>query len=270
MAGSLNSVMVIGTVEADPEMRFSQEGVPVTNFTVGVNRHWRDREGNPQESTDWLHVVAWDKLAESCNAHAPKGTSVYVEGHLKTRNWETQDGQKHYRTEVIANSVNLVARAPADGSSDEGQVTESSGDADALPVAALNRVTVIGNVGRDPEMRSLPSGTQVASFSVAANRRWRDKEGNSQEETEWVRVSAWDRLAEICHQYAVKGRQVYIEGRLQTRSYEGRDGQKRQWTEVRANTMMLLGSRPGGAAVPGDVAESTSTAEESGEDEIPF
>jgi single-strand DNA-binding protein len=105
----------------------------------------------------------------------------------------------------------------------------------------LNKVMVIGNVGRDPEMRYIPSGKPVTSFSIATSRSWTDGDGERHEETEWFNVVAWGNLAEICKQHLRKGQQVYIEGRLQTRSWEDHEGRKRFRTEVVANEMILLG-----------------------------
>ena len=110
--------------------------------------------------------------------------------------------------------------------------------------ASLNKVMIIGRLGRDPEMRYTPSGSPVTNFSVAASRRWNSPSGEQREETEWFNVVAWDKLAEQCNEYLHKGRLVYIEGRLRTRSWEGTDGQKRYRTEVVAQQMMMLDSRP--------------------------
>ena len=107
----------------------------------------------------------------------------------------------------------------------------------------LNKVMVIGNLGRDPEMRYMPSGRPVTSFSVATTRSWTNADGERREETEWFNVVTWGNLAEICKQYLCKGQQVYIEGRMQTRSWEDHEGRKRFRTELVANEMIMLGSR---------------------------
>src|ERR671939_855785 len=113
----------------------------------------------------------------------------------------------------------------------------------------LNKVMIIGNVGRDPEMRYTPGGAAVTSFSVAVSRRWTTPENEVRDETEWFNVVAWNKLAETCNQLITKGRKVYIEGRLQTRSWDDREtGQKKYRTEVIASTMLLLDSRPGSGA----------------------
>lgn len=107
----------------------------------------------------------------------------------------------------------------------------------------LNKVMIIGHVGRDPEMRYTPSGRPVTSFSVATSRSWTSAEGDRREETEWFNVVAWGNLAEICKAHLNKGQQVYVEGRLQTRGWEDDSGKKHFRTELVANEMILLGDR---------------------------
>jgi len=115
----------------------------------------------------------------------------------------------------------------------------------------LNKVLIIGNLGRDPEMRYTPSGKPVTSFSVAVSRGWTTSAGEKREATEWFNIVAWGALAEICNQYLRKGSRVYVEGRLQTRSWDDPDGQRHSRTEVVANEMMILDNRSG-AAEPED------------------
>lgn len=112
---------------------------------------------------------------------------------------------------------------------------------------SLNRATVLGNCTRDPEVRQTPSGQSVCSFGIATNRSWTDAAGAKQEATDFHNVVAWGKLAEICGQYLAKGRKAYVEGRLQTRSWEGQDGQKRSTTEIVADNVILL-DRAGGSA----------------------
>ena len=108
----------------------------------------------------------------------------------------------------------------------------------------MNKIIVIGNLGRDPEMRYTPNGQSVTSFSIASNRRY-TVGGEQREETEWFNVSAWGRLGETCNQYLTKGRQVYVEGRLRSRSYEGRDGQTRFVNEINATDIHFLSQGQG-------------------------
>lgn len=107
---SLNKVMIIGNLGSDPEMRFTPNGRPVTSFRVATNRVYTTPGGERREETEWFTVVAWDKLAEQCNQFLTKGRLVYAEGRLRTHTWEGQDGQKRYRTEIIANRVTFLDR----------------------------------------------------------------------------------------------------------------------------------------------------------------
>jgi single-strand DNA-binding protein len=105
---------------------------------------------------------------------------------------------------------------------------------------SLNKVTMIGNVGTDPEMRYTPSGAAVTDFRLAVSRRFSTRDGNQQEETEWFTVTAWERLADTVNQYVTKGMKVYVEGRLKSRSYQGNDGQMRFSNEINAQTVLFL------------------------------
>jgi single-strand DNA-binding protein len=115
-------------------------------------------------------------------------------------------------------------------------------------MASVNKVILIGNLGRDPEVRYLPSGDAVANFSIATTEKWKDKSGDMQEQTEWHRISFFGRQAEICGEYLRKGSSVYVEGRLQTRKWTDKDGNERSTTEIRGDRMQMLGGRGGGSA----------------------
>lgn len=111
----------------------------------------------------------------------------------------------------------------------------------------VNKVILIGNLGRDPEMRSLPSGQAVATFSIATNRRWKDKSGDKQEQTEWHNIVVFGRQAEVAGQYLTKGKQIYLEGRLQTRSWDDKQsGEKKYRTEIVCENFQMLGGPGGG------------------------
>ncbi len=108
---------------------------------------------------------------------------------------------------------------------------------------SVNKVILIGRLGADPEVRYTPSGMAVANFRIATSENWNDKQGQKQERTEWHRIVVWGKLAELCGQYLGKGRQIYVEGRLQTRQWDDRDGNKRFTTEIQANQVTFLGGR---------------------------
>ena len=118
---SLNKVMIIGNLGSEPEMRFTPNGNPVTSFRVATNRVYTTPEGERKEETEWFTVVAWGKLAEQCNQFLTKGRLVYAEGRLHTHTWEGQEGQKHYRTEVIANRVTFLDRQATALPEDKGE-----------------------------------------------------------------------------------------------------------------------------------------------------
>ncbi len=123
----------------------------------------------------------------------------------------------------------------------------------------MNKCSLMGNLGSDPEMRYTPSGRAVTNFRLAVNRRWRDAEGQLQEKVEWFRIVCWGRLAEVANQYCQRGSPVYVEGRLETRSFEGADGQVRYLTELVAQDLILL---PRGNGNGGQVEDTEEVAEE--------
>lgn len=129
-------------------------------------------------------------------------------------------------------------------------------------MAGVNKVILVGNLGQDPEVRYSASGSPVANFSIATSESWNDKNGQRQERTEWHRIVAWGKLAELCGEYLAKGRQVYVEGKLQTRNWEDRDGNKRYTTEIIANQVTFLGGRGeasmGGGSRPNRAPQSSN------------
>jgi single-strand DNA-binding protein len=109
MARDLNKVMIIGRLGADPEMRYTPSGSPVTTLRVAAGRQWRDANGESREETEWFSVIAWNKLAEICNQYLTKGSRVYLEGRIQTRSWEdAQSRQTRYKTEVIASDMIIL------------------------------------------------------------------------------------------------------------------------------------------------------------------
>ncbi len=147
-------------------------------------------------------------------------------------------------------------------------------------MAGINKVILVGNVGRDPEVRTTPSGQQVAKFSLATSENFTNKSGERQERTEWHNILVWGKLADLCRQYVQKGRQLYVEGRLQTSSWQDQQGQKRFRTEIVAQTIQFLG-RPGerqsvpeggpGGAEPDYIEPSdSSTGAFAADDDLPF
>lgn len=112
----MNKAMVIGNLGADPEVRYTQSGTPVATFSVATTERWKDKDGNPQEHTEWHRIVAWRRLAEICGEYLKKGSKVYVEGKMQTRKWQDQNGNDRYTTEIIASSLEMLG-----GGSNQGQ-----------------------------------------------------------------------------------------------------------------------------------------------------
>ena len=125
-------------------------------------------------------------------------------------------------------------------------------------MAGVNKVILIGNLGKDPELKYTPSGSAVATFSLATTERWADKSGQRQDRTEWHNIVAWGKLAELCNQYLKKGRSAYIEGRISTRSWDDKDGNKKYKTEIVALTVQFLGGPGNAGSVSGSENEMPS------------
>ena len=140
MAGSVNKVILIGNLGQDPELRYMPSGDPVASFSMATTDQFKDKDGNQQKKTEWHKIVAFKRLAEICGEYLKKGSSVYIEGRIQTRNWEDKDGVKRYSTEIIANSMQMLGRKGDTGDSDYVQPPEqnsnsnkSEGSDDDLP-----------------------------------------------------------------------------------------------------------------------------------------
>jgi single-strand DNA-binding protein len=137
---------------------------------------------------------------------------------------------------------------------------------------SVNKVILVGTLGKDPELRYTPAGAAVATFSLATSERYKDKSGEMQEKTEWHNIVAWRQLAEICGKYLHKGKQIYIEGRIQTRSYDDKDGNKRYITEIVADQMQMLGrvgEENGGQTRAGGESRQSRPASQAGGQRTP-
>lgn len=138
-------------------------------------------------------------------------------------------------------------------------------------MAGVNKVILVGNLGADPEIRYTPGGMAVASFRIATSETRANKDGQKETKTEWHRIVAFGKLAEICGEYLSKGKQVYIEGKIQTRSWDDKDGNKKYTTEILANAMQMLGSRDGGGAGAGSSSpEGADEMPPTDIDDVPF
>ena len=125
---NLNKVTLIGRLGQDPEIRYTQSGSAVTNVTIATNDYWNDKQGERQERTEWHSLVLWGKLADLAQSYLKKGSQIYVEGRLQTRDWEDQQGQKHYKTEVVVTTMQFLDSRISD--SDSGKVASSNTNTD--------------------------------------------------------------------------------------------------------------------------------------------
>jgi single-strand DNA-binding protein len=240
MPDGLNEATFIGSLSTDPEMRYTADGNAMTTFTLAVNQSFVGDDGERRESRSSFRVVAWNNLAETIGQQLQKGARVYVDGRIATRTWDSQDGQRHYQTEIIANQVVTLEQGPSEPLLPDEELLD-------VP-AGVNSVLIIGNLGRDPEMRYTASGAAVTNFSVAVSRTIPSR-GERREETEWFRVVTWNRTAETVGQYLQKGQKVCVKGRLATRSWDDAQGQKHWITELVASRVLFL-DRPQGARYP--------------------
>lgn len=140
-------------------------------------------------------------------------------------------------------------------------------------MAGVNKVILIGNLGKDPEVKTLENGTKVCNFPIATSETWKDKQGQKKEQTEWHNIVLWRSLAEIAERYLGKGSQVYIEGKLRTRQWEDKDGNKRYTTEVIGDTLTMLGKKPEADGSHSNTTQnnhSNFNTQSGSEDDIPF
>lgn len=152
MSKSLNRVQLIGRLGADPQMRYTTSGVPVTTFSLATNRQWTGKDGQMHDETDWHAIVAWDKLGQICSEHLARGRLVYIEGRLQTRSWE-QDGQTRYKTEIVASDMLIL---DAKGSLPTEEVREEATFAEPEVQAPKRAAAQPANAGARASQRSQP------------------------------------------------------------------------------------------------------------------
>ncbi|MBN1287573.1 MAG: single-stranded DNA-binding protein [Anaerolineae bacterium] len=250
-----NQITLVGTVYKDAELRYIPTGTAVTDFIMTVTERWEGEDGGANERSVRFRVTAWGGLAEDNAPYLVAGRRLLIVGAFEEpRAWMDEMGDAHALMEVRAQRIVPVG--------DEAENNE------------FQRVVIVGNLGRDPELRYTPDGTAVTDFSMATNEVWSDREsGERQERTVWFRVTVWRRQAETVSQYLAKGRQALVTGRMENASaYIGRGGEARGSLEVTATRIRFIGGR--GDAVAGGTGANVPAvyngpaAED--DDEIPF
>lgn len=230
---ALNRIQIIGHLTEKPELRQLPNGTSVTDLNVKITENITKDDGSPVVLISYHTITLWRRMAEIACDYCTAGSQVYVAGRVKTDSWEAE-GQKRYKTKVVADDLILL-----DSRKEVSPLSEN-----ALLSGGLNQSEILGNATRDPELRQTTNGQNVVNFNVATNRKWQDRTtGESKEETEYHAVVAWGDLAKEVSESIKSGQKVYIRGRLQTRSWETPEGEKRYTTETIADQVLLLGAK---------------------------
>ncbi|MBI3336971.1 single-stranded DNA-binding protein [Candidatus Peregrinibacteria bacterium] len=230
---SLNRVHLIGYQTQPILVRQTPSGTSVTDMNLVTPYRFKGENGQWIEGKNFHTVTVWSAMADVVRQFVRPGSQLFISGRLQTDTWEdTKSNEKRSKTKIVA--MDLIMLDPKDG-----QRELKSGES---TTSGLNQAFVIGNVTRDPEMRTTPSGQHVLTLGVATNDRWKERNtGESRERTEFHNVVVWGALAEQAQVTMKKGQRVYATGRVQTRSFETQAGVKRYTTEIIAESVVPLG-----------------------------
>ncbi|UPA22578.1 single-stranded DNA-binding protein [Candidatus Peribacteria bacterium] len=231
---SLNRISLIGYQTQPVTVRQTPGGTSVTDLNLVVPITFRSDAGEMLSGKSFHTVTVWGALADVCGQFVKPGAQMFIGGRLQTDSWDDeQTGEKRSKTKIVA--AEMILLDPK-----SGQMSPPSGAKNIL--GACNRADVIGNVTKDPEMRTTTSGQKVLSIGVATNDRWKDKaSGEMKEKSEFHNIVVWGDLAEEVASSVKKGNRVFVSGRVQTRSWETQAGAKRYTTEIIAENISLLG-----------------------------
>lgn len=237
---SLNRVQIIGHQTQPITPRKTPQGTSVTDLNVVVPYNYRTEGGQELAGRSYHVVTLWGPMADVAAQFVRAGSQLFLAGRLQTDTWEDEKtGEKRSKTKIIAQE--MIFLDPK-----EKQHERPAGIA-GRTLQLLNRADVIGNLTRDPEIRTTTSGQSVLSLGIATNERWKDKgTGEMKERAEFHTVVVWGELAKEAAHVLRKGNRVFASGRVQTRSWETQAGVKRYTTEIVAETVSLLGVRPEG------------------------
>ncbi len=257
---SLNRVHIIGYIAQPIDLRKIPSGTSVTDLNVVVPYNFVGDKGEQLSGKGFYTVTVWGSMADVAAQFLKPGSQIFLGGRLQTDSWEDQETkEKRSKTKIVA--MDLIMLDPKDG-----QLPEPK-DAPLL-TQCFSRAEVVGNVTKDPEMRTTTSGKNVLSIGVATNERWREKAtGEDKERTEFHNIVVWGDLAQQVAQKLKKGNRVFVSGRVQTRSWETQAGAKRTTTEIVAEQVLMLGvsnsvalaaisAGPAAASAPRGEAES--------------
>ncbi|MBT3835436.1 single-stranded DNA-binding protein [Candidatus Peribacteria bacterium] len=233
---SLNRIQLVGYLTRPVSIRQTPNGRSVCDLNIASPYTFTSNTGQELSGTAFHSVTAWGGMADVAAQYLKPGGQVFISGRLQTDSWEdTQSGEKRNKTQIVA--MDLILLDPKGG--------QLELDSSAKPLAnCLNRADVIGNLTKDPELRTTTNGQSVVSFGVATNESWKDRQTNEiKERAEFHNVVVWGDLAQVCTQNLKKGMRVHAAGRVQTRSWETQAGAKRYTTEVIAENVSILGAK---------------------------
>lgn len=232
---SLNRIQIIGYQTQPVSVRQTPGGTSVTDLNLVVPTSFKSDSGEALNGKSFHTVTVWGQLAEVCGQFVKPGAQIFIGGRLQTDAWEdTQSGEKRSKTKIVA--TDMILLDPKGGQLPEPQGAKQIN-------TACNRADIIGNVTKDPEMRTTTSGLKVLSLGVATNDRWKDKaSGEMKEKSEFHNIVVWGDLAEEVSRHVKKGNRVFVSGRVQTRSWETQAGAKRYTTEIVSEQFTLLGA----------------------------
>lgn len=252
---------LIGYQTQPVQVRQTPGGTSVTDLNLVVPVSFKSEAGEMLHTKSFHTVTVWGALADVCGQFLKPGSQLFIGGRLQTDSWDDeQSGEKRSKTKIVASEMIMLDPK-------SGQMSPPSGAKQIL--GACNRADVIGNVTKDPEMRTTTSGLKVLTIGVATNDKWKDKaSGEMKEKSEFHNVVIWGDLADEVAHSVQKGNRVFVSGRVQTRSWETQAGAKRYTTEIVAETVSLLGvSSPLASesmqadAMPARRSESQDTAD---------
>lgn len=239
---ALNRIKLIGYLTENTELKTLPSGTEVCELNLKVISKI-SRDGGIFDSTSFHSVTCWSGMAKTIVQYTQAGSQIYIEGRLKTDSWENEEGKKRYKTKVVADDMILLTPQSGAYPAVQSQVFSTG----------INEVELVGNLTKDLEVRQTPSGQTVGTTSVATNRRWKDRNsGEMREETEFHNLVLWNELASEGEVNIKKGQKVYAKGRIQTRSWDSPEGEKRYTTEVIVENVTLLGHES-----PGDTNTGT-------------
>lgn len=233
---SLNRIDIIGYQTQPLLVRQTPSGTSVTDLNLVIPYSFKNDKGETLSGRSFQTVTLWGSMADIAGQYVKPGAQLFISGRLQTDSWEdTQSAEKRSKTKVVA--LDMIFLDPKDGQREPAS--------EAAPLLhCLNRAQVIGNVTKDPEMRTTTGGQNVLTIGVATNEKWRDKATKeTKERVEFHSVVIWGELAKAISASVKKGQRIYVAGRVQTRTWETQAGQKRATTEIIADSVSLLGTK---------------------------